>query len=309
MKFLKLRHSIILAALLPLVSQAQDNFYQEILPSQITFKDFNGETLVITPKGSHVLKLENGGERPKVWNYSRYETDVLDFQTHLRSSDYKTRSEIRLRGADIHFKDASTDQTYYSSFEFYAPSNYDQLPLSDWNIIWQCAQIGADSTHYVRNTSPPLNIQMLNQRLYLTLIHDYRLQYYGNPGYSEWRRGNEVADGVPLSRKQLWAGYIKKNTWNKVFMAFKMGRNGRVRVWMNDQQTIDHRQPIGYQTADDPWESDPIEWNGGMLIKKRCSVRFGLYQGHGSTTSKSEYRSKILFKSFKIGTNWSQVKY
>jgi hypothetical protein len=309
-------------------------------PNTLVFgEDETGHTILSDASSSHVIKTqvltmgdveeESSHLTPRIHNFTRLNTDVITFETSLTSDLKKTRSEIRVRGMDVRFSDHSNDQTYFTSFEIYVPSdgivNTIEKKPGHWNIIWQCAQIGAavqgvTDSDFWRNTSPPISLQVFNNRLYVKTIHDYRrtrvsdLRLWDRDttnirNYSD--EDTRARYEVPAVTSPLeYAGYLRRNSWNKVFMRFKLGKSGHYTVWVNGSEIVKKfNQPIGYQLADDPFEAEPkyIDELGNYRIRKRCSSRFGLYQGHERERTNS--RSRVLFKNYAIGTDWNAVKF
>lgn len=125
-------------------------------------------------------------------------------------------------------------------------------------------------------------------------------------------------ENLAPARPMLYVGYVKENAWNKIFIKFKMGKNGYVDVWVNDSNPVrSGKRSIGYQTAEDPFNTDnPSDIvtmkDGTFSVKKRASTRFGLYQGYKDRVwyrQRSAYVSKILFKNYSVGTDWNKVRF
>lgn len=116
-----------------------------------------------------------------------------------------------------------------------------------------------------------------------------------------------------MQAAEYYAGYLRAGQWNRVFMKFKLGEAGSYRIWVNGDLGGQFYGSIGYRTADDYADPQPkVDLPGeGFRIKKRCSVRFGIYQGYGDPTraDNPETRTKLLIRRFALGTDWDAVKF
>lgn len=280
----------------------------------------------------HALQVQNPGEPlPRLLKGS--EQPSLLFEVELAPGKAATRAEVRLRGADLPFCDSATDPVYYTQFEVFLPEadpfERERTHKGDWSIIWQCSQLGAAPPHYHRIASPPISLQVYLRRLYVRTFHDYArwsTDLDDEEVYGTWRRtrdergqapevGETNRSGQPAAvrRSELfYAGYLVKGAWNKVFMAFRLGQRGSYRVWVNDELGTEYEGPIGYRTADDfQAESPTIDVPGeGIRIRKRASVRFGLYQGYGDPASSGNVatRSRIQVRRLSVGTDEEAVR-
>ncbi len=281
------------------------------------------KTQVLSEEG---VELDDSNTLPVIGKNSRLNANVISFQTKLEAHMEKTRSEIRVRNADILFSDSDDDKTYYAKFEIYVPHRGDvnNIPRGKdvWNLIWQVAQIGASKkSGYSRNTSPPLGIQLFNRRLYVKSVSSkYHKMWYND--FLSWEKNSSFAhdtarrtkfESLKPAQHLKYIGYVNKNAWNKIFISFKLGEKGHYDIWLNSNPPVRSGElSIGYQTAEDPYSKNGdtyIDSDGEKRIKKRASARFGIYQGYsGSTVGRDSYNSKILFKSYSIGTNWDKVR-
>ncbi len=280
-------------------------------------------------RNSYEIKNEGVPQHtPRIMDFDR-RTKVLQFSTRLSPGMKKARSELRVIGGDVHFSDSINDQFYFTSFDIFIPQvtgpefNRDRIHRGDWNIIWQCAQIGADTPHYVNATSPPLSLQLYGQQIFVRTINDY-YPWSGDRSnssvFNRWERlrtlnnpsASEIGDGEPLRRDFIYGGYLRRGQWNRVFMKFKLGLHGSYRIWVNDVLSGQKIGSIGYRTADDPFSSQPVYSDSdGRHIRKKCSARFGVYQGYGdeNATDNIATESQVLIRRFAIGTDWNAVKF
>lgn len=265
-------------------------------------------------------------------------TPALLFETRLYPSKAKARSEVRVRGADVHFADVDSDPYYYTQFDIFLPDEpesdlfeRERTYRGDWNIVWQCAQLGAAPPHYYRVSSPPLSLQLYGRRLFVRTFSDYAQWSTDLPNedvYDRWHRSRSDAGQLPevgettqdgarpaaiLRRPLVYAGYLRRGEWNRVFMQFKLGEHGSYRLWLNGQLEAQFAGPIGLRTADDFLDPTPkIDLPGvGPRIKKRASVRFGIYQGYGDPQEATNVatHTRVLFRRFAIGTDSHTVRF
>lgn len=222
----------------------------------------------------HEIKLEGGGDPVWIFPYRRYDTKTFWFETNGNGSS-KDRSEVRMRGADLDY-----GEIYYTSFKIFYPSWATKVPANDWSIIWQCPQIGASVPYYDYNTSPPLNIQLRDDKLLLRSVQNYKMPKSTSRQYIT---------------SEDYISSLPRNRWVSVLMRFKMGENGHYKVWYNGKVVLDRRIPIGYKGAFNPYHPG--------LKKENCSIRFGIYKkGRGND------RMGILFDEVKVGHTYESAK-
>ena len=121
----------------------------------------------------------------------------------------------------------------------------------------------------------------------------------------------EFGDGEPLRHSFNYAGYLRHGEWNRVFMKFRLGVHGSYRIWVNGD-LVSSTGPIGYRTVDNPFDPDPVYTDAeGRHIRKKCSVRFGIYQGYGNPLNPDNptTTSEVWIRRFAIGTDWNAVKF
>lgn len=219
----------------------------------------------------HEVKMEGDTLLPKVFHYSRFNDKFLWFESSGSGKYTKDRSEIRLRNVLQEF-----NTYYYTSFKLYYPSWAASIDLNNFNIIWQCPQIGASKPYIPYNTSPPLSLQIKKDKLVLSTIQNYKLR---DPK-------NNFED------KQFNVAPLPRNRWVKVMMAFRMGKNGKAVVYVDGKQVFSTTGPIGYHNAYSPFSG-----------KQECSIRYGIYK-----SGRHLGRYAILFDDVKVGTNYDDVR-
>lgn len=186
----------------------------------------------------HEVKIQGGGEVPKIFYYRRYQKNFLWFEAN-GEAEYKDRSEIRIVGSDAPF-----DEVYYTSFKVYYPSWASKIDSNDWALLWQCAQAG----DYETPRSPPMSIQFADNKLTLRTFNNYNSK-------NRIRRYNAHLASFP------------RNRWVKVFMRYRLGQHGHYKVWINNRVVASERIPIGYKDGVNPFTN-----------QRSCSVRFGIYK-------------------------------
>lgn len=284
-------------------------------------------------RGGHPLLVQGSARIPRVVAGPE---PYLECQAELSAGVSSSRSEVRLLGADMRYCDSELDPVFHTAFELFVPPDPSQEALSrertqlgDWRIVWQCGQIGAAPPHYYRVTSPPLSLQLYGQRLFLRTYSDYARYARDLPDdelFAGWERrrspseaqrpelGEQTRDGSPaaIERRALrYAGYVTRGAWCPVVMSFRLGARGFYRIQVGEGEPVEFHGSIGYRSADDPHDPNPVVvLDGHRRIKKRASVRFGLYQGYGDPdrTDNPATRARVRYRRFAFGSDEASVR-
>lgn len=250
--------------------------------------------------------------------------NVIRFNTELTPEMYKTRSEVRVRGADYVFTDSTSDPTQYVAFDVFVPTGgvNNLVANRTWNIIWQVAQSGTGiESGYSRNSSPPMSISLFGRKIYMNTISSKYPANIWTGDWNSWRNDQSFSgdaariskfEAAPTNRPPKYIGWLSSGRWNRVFIEFKLGRHGFYNVWLNRSIKVrSGDMSIGYQMAADQNISNPIVQNadGVQVVSKRASSRFGIYQGYKGNYRRNSYSSEILFRRFATGTNRNVVFY
>ncbi|MCO5142952.1 MAG: polysaccharide lyase [Oligoflexia bacterium] len=246
--------------------------FNQVIIREATNRSYDLELYDQKTRKSHEVKLTGNGQVPIVFHYRNYGKKVLWFESSGNIDSTKDRSEIRVIGQNVPF-----NKVVYTSFKIYYPSWADKIPESDWSLIWQCPQIKQEFSYSV---SPPINIQLRNDNLYVRSIQDYKLSKNSSSPY----KNNEES-----------LGPITRNKWTRVLLRFRLGENGGYKVWIDGQVKAEKSIPIGYKDGYSPFYP-------GQKVQE-CSARFGIYK-----KSQKNTRHAILFDDFKIGDSYLLVK-
>ncbi|WP_417525616.1 heparin lyase I family protein [Marinovum sp.] len=103
--------------------------------------------------------------------------------------------------------------------------------VADWQVLMQCPQAGTD-------LPPPISVDLEpDGRISLVVRSE--------------RDPHEI----------LWSAALPRGRWATLALGFRMGAEGRLRLWLDGRQMIDTRLPLGWQTGE-----------------RRCVLKTGIYR-------------------------------
>ncbi|MGX9353373.1 heparin lyase I family protein (plasmid) [Shimia sp. W99] len=175
------------------------------------------------------LHRDGGGQPARILHDPGKGSDVLELRTTpTPSSAGRDRSELQI------YSGVDYGRQFSLGFRLFVPDG--SVFSDDWHLLMQCHQAGT-------TLSPPLSLNLEPSGALSLVVRD---------------------DTDPYER--LWSGPLPRGRWVPVVLEFRLGENGRLRLWVNERNVSTHRQPLGWATGE-----------------SRCVLKIGLYRGPAET--------------------------
>ena len=175
------------------------------------------------------LRRNGGGQPARIIFDPDKGSDVLELRTTPTPAGAESdRSELQI------YSGVEYGRRFFLGFRLFVPA--DTVFSDTWHLLVQCHQAGTQ-------LSPPLSLNLEPSGALSLVVRD---------------------DGDPY--EQLWSGPLPRGRWVPVVLGFRLGRNGRVRLWIDGRVMTTRQQPLG--------------WAAG---ERRCVLKAGLYRGPADT--------------------------
>ncbi len=176
------------------------------------------------------LRTEGGGQPGRIVLDRRKGSKVLVLRTTATPAGAKKdRAEVQI------YSGITFGREWFVGLEVFIPRA--DVFSDTWNVLLQCHQAGTLRT-------PPLSLN---------------LEPNGDLSL--------VARGDADSYDRLWSGPLPRGRWVQLVLGFRMGQDGRVRLWQDGRLVTSQRRPLS-------------GWAAG---ERRCVLKTGLYRGSAPT--------------------------
>jgi len=219
-----------------------------------TYYSLEMERAGFTAKGmvedgrDYAVTREGGGTAPRIVFDARANSDVLVLGSQSTPNGFeKDRSEMRI------YSGTEFDRTWFLGMRVMQPQPQAVAP-GNWHVFMQCHQAGTGK-------SPPVSLNL-----------------------EEGGQFSLIARSSEDTYRKLWQGAMPAGRWMDIVLAFRMGAQGYVRLWVNGRAVSEHRLPL--------------RWTGH---EERCVLKTGVYRGA------SDRPVEMRFDDIRLGDSYRDV--
>ncbi len=202
----------------------------------------------VSEKGrEYRFRKEGGGMPGRIIKDQRNGSAVLELRSKPTPSGHsKDRAELEI------YSGITFNRDWFYGFEVFLPTGVKMDET--WQLLLQCHQNGTQK-------SPPISLN-LDAGGNLVLISRRDADTY-NP---------------------LWTGPMPKGRWVPVVLGFRMGEQGRARLWVDAKSVYDRRVPLGWSQGD-----------------RKCNLKTGIYRGE------SDQAFQVRLDKLALGDTYREV--